>query len=340
MLTTQAGEPLIKLIALAYEANKPVLLVGRHGVGKSELLAQAAERQFIGFISRDLSLMEPVDLIGIPRVNADGRTSYAPPSFLPRSGRGLIVFEELNRCPRPVQTPCLQLLTTRRLGDYALPEGWLPCAAINEGSDGYFTEPLDDALNSRFLRTRVVPDVGQWVAWARRMKVVHEKVLEFVESSPGVFEDPDANPRAWSYVSEILSAWERGERDQDLLATALAGVLGDKWALAFLRVYNGELRPLRAEEIIEAYPAHRASILILVEKGQLDAVAASVEMLKRHIQPQPVYEGVVRDREQKANVAAFFADLPPDVRREVIDWLREKDFKELLPKPGTRRVRA
>src|SRR5207249_5537844 len=99
MLTIAAGMPLIELVALAYQANLPVLLHGRHGVGKSELLAQAAARLGIGLVVRDLSLMEPPDLVGMPKVGKDGKTHYAVPSFLPTAGRGLLVFEELNRCP-------------------------------------------------------------------------------------------------------------------------------------------------------------------------------------------------------------------------------------------------
>ena len=152
MLTIAAGTPLVELITLAYHANHPILLHGRHGVGKSEVFAHAAAQLEIDLIVRDLALMEPPDLIGIPVVVADGTTHYAPPAFLPQTGQGLLVFEELNRCPRYMQAPCLQLLTARQLNDYCLPEGWLPCAAINDAADGYLTEELEAALLSRFLR--------------------------------------------------------------------------------------------------------------------------------------------------------------------------------------------
>ncbi len=135
MMTVPAGKAAIDLIELAHTADQPALLVGRHGVGKSSLFEEAAERLGIGLIVRDLSLMEPVDLIGIPRVNPDGRTIYAPPTFLPTKGEGLFVLEELNRAPRYVQVPALQLLTARRLNDFAFPKKWLPCAAINDGAE-------------------------------------------------------------------------------------------------------------------------------------------------------------------------------------------------------------
>ena len=150
MVNIVAGDKVLDVINLACGADQPVLLIGRHGIGKSSFFEQAADRRGIGLIVCDLSLMEPVDLVGIPSINDNGRTVYAPPSFLPTDGTGLIVFEELNRAPRYVQVPCLQLLTARRLNDYALPPGWLPCAAINDGEE-YQVDDLDVAILSRFL---------------------------------------------------------------------------------------------------------------------------------------------------------------------------------------------
>ena len=39
-----AGRPVIELAKLCYAAGRPLLLEGRHGVGKSELLERAARR--------------------------------------------------------------------------------------------------------------------------------------------------------------------------------------------------------------------------------------------------------------------------------------------------------
>ena len=42
MLEVACGQPLLWLIRLAYLAGTPLLLVGKHGIGKSAILAQAA----------------------------------------------------------------------------------------------------------------------------------------------------------------------------------------------------------------------------------------------------------------------------------------------------------
>lgn len=327
MMTLPAGERVVDLIELAYKGNLPVLLEGRHGIGKSALLARAAERLGVEYIVRDLSLMEPPDLVGIPAAGQDGRTHYATPAFLPSGGRGLLAFEELNRCPRYLQAPCLQLLTVRRLNDYALPPGWLPVAAVNDPQDGYVLEELDEALLSRFLRMKLVPDRQAWVSWGKTEDRVHPKVLAFVEHSPGIFDEPVSNPRSWTYASNFLKCWELAPgREQDLLAAGLAGLVGEKWALAFLQFYGAGRRPLTATEVIDHYRAHRAALKAWVGAAQLDLVAASLGALKRHLEPQRVYEMVVNDAGTKANVEAFFADLPAELRRQVRDWLKDRGF--------------
>ncbi|MHC4420260.1 MAG: AAA family ATPase, partial [Planctomycetota bacterium] len=94
--TVKVGDKLIQLIADAYELRIPVLLIGNHGIGKSEVLAQAAAALGISYHVLDLSIMQPPDLVGIPTVEA-GVTHFARPAFLPMGGAGLMAFEELNR---------------------------------------------------------------------------------------------------------------------------------------------------------------------------------------------------------------------------------------------------
>jgi hypothetical protein len=329
MQTIFAGKPLIQLIMLAYRSNLPVMLHGKHGIGKSVLMAMAAKLLGIEFIVLDLSIMDPTDLIGIPHIGPDGRTTYAAPAFLPKPGtRGILMLEELNRSPRYMQNPCLQLLTARRLNDYRLPDGWLPCAAVNDVEDGYFAEELDPALLSRFVNVRVIPDVAEWVSWAQQAEI-HPKVIDFVQSSPAVFDDWSANPRAWEYVNRAVVECERAGAPQEALAGLIAGLLKDAWALAFLRFYTDQRRPLKPAEIIDAYPAHKAALLGWVTKRHLDVVAASVDMLKRHIQPQRAYELVVANGSKKANVENFFADLPAELQQQVREWLDERGFRNL-----------
>jgi len=335
--TVTAGDRVVSLIRWAYEADQPVLLSGKHGVGKSTLLEQAAEILGIRCVVRDLSMMEPTDLAGIPTIGEDGRTRYAPPAFLPADGRGLLAFEELNRCPPYMRAPCLQLLTCRFLNDYQLPPGWLPVAAINPDGEDYHVEELDPALLSRFLQVRVVADPTQWTKWAGRHGRVHKKVTGFVQYTPGIFDDPVSNPRAWTYASNLLRVWEENGRNDELLLDGLAGVVGERWARAFLQFYSDKKSPFSADEILEDYAKCRNTVKLWLSDASLDLIAASLESLKGRLKSRGNYEALLGDAAKKENVRQFLFDLPPDLKRQVRSWLKEQGYDQLtIPRSGSR----
>ena len=61
--------------------KKPLMLRGRHGIGKSELVYQIAESLSLPCVERRASQMTEGDLIGLP--STDGSiTSFNPPASL------------------------------------------------------------------------------------------------------------------------------------------------------------------------------------------------------------------------------------------------------------------
>ena len=62
------------------DARFPVLMRGRHGIGKSQLVYQFAGRRTLDVIERRASQMTEGDLIGLP--NIEGRsTKWNPPDW-------------------------------------------------------------------------------------------------------------------------------------------------------------------------------------------------------------------------------------------------------------------
>jgi MoxR-like ATPase len=328
-----AGRGVIEVAKLCYAAGRPLLLEGRHGVGKSELLERAAAELEIGFLCRDLSIMEPPDLSGLPRQDG-GVTRFSPPSFLPTAGAGLLAFEELNRCASYMRAPALQLLTARTLNDYTLPAGWLPVAAINPPEESYEVEDLDPALLSRFVRVRVRPDPGEWLVWARD-EGVHPGVVAYVESDPKIFEQPESNPRAWAYVGQLLRAAEEGQHDRGSLRWAVAGVVGTARAAAFFKMLDGGDRPLTAAEVLD-YRRHRRQVRAWLKAGRLDLLAGSLRAVQVHLQAARNYELARGNRDAWAGLGDFLADLPGDLCETAEAFLREHDYDL----PGARRKRG
>jgi MoxR-like ATPase len=322
-MSIKAGRQLIDLVKLCYDAMRPFILIGSHGVGKSALMKQAADELGIDFIVRDLSLMEPTDLVGLPKM--DGAvTRYLPPSFLPTAGRGLLAFEELNRCPAYMRSPTLQLLTASTLNDYVLPHGWLPVAAINPSdSDAYEVQELDPALLSRFVRIDVVSDREEWTAWARA-NGIHPGVIAYAESDPAIFAE--SNPRSWTYVSDLLHAVKPGT-PREALREAVVGLVGPAHAVAFFRVLRGDEAPLTADDVLAAYPRRRDRFLAWREARRLDLVEGSLHAVLVRLQAKPIYDMVRAKRAAWRNLGMFFDDLPGDLREQATAFFTERGYE-------------
>lgn len=317
------GSDIIDMISIAYQANQPVLLVGGTGLGKSEILQQAADEFELGFIKRDLSLMEPADLVGMPTIES-GRTHFAPPDFLPTSGRGLLVLEELNRAQPYMLAPTLELLTARKLNDYVLPPGWLPVAAINPPRDGYTgTRQLDAALEARFMRIEVKPDKKQWLTWAGRHDV-HPRVIGFVQWMPDVFEATESNPRAWTAVSSVLKELESAKAGKEMQMNCISGLVGDTMATAFLAfLAQGGMQLPETAVLLDSYPDYRALIKKISAKNDTALLVKVVKSVMLTIKNPNEQRSPVQRRIWSKHLLMLVKDLPAEYRGMLADAIQE-----------------
>lgn len=312
------------IVATAYHSNRklPVLVEGPHGIGKSSIFLQTADLLNIELVVLDLSLMESVDLLGMPRFENVGDqvvTAYAPPAKLPREGEGILLLEELNRCMRSTRAPALQLLTRRELHEYTLPHGWQVCACINPEGGDYEVEPLDPALLSRFLRVSVRADPPSWLRWAAANDL-HPAIISYVQASPDIFRSDRVNPRALHYCSDYLKSFEQRHDEVDVLLAGWAGLVGETIATAMVRFMRDETKPLTSEQVVSAYAIHRAEVLRFVSNGRLDLVQATLFQVKQKLQNQRTWHSVFGDPVQKANVETFLGDVPADLQEEFWSW--------------------
>ena len=333
------GPAVIELLTLAYRADIPALLIGAHGLGKSEIAAAAAEAIGIDCISRDLSLMEPPDLVGLPKIiekNGSPATAFLPPEFLPReTGRGgFLLIEEINRAPRYMQACCLELLTRRALNSYVLPKGWTPICCINPKDDGYAVDLLDAALMSRFMRVSVCASVDSWAIWAVA-NGIHPKVVEYVTTVPNSLDEQQggSNPRSWTYASRTLQAAgaELLQRSPDTIVTALNGLIGPVHTTALLRLIYGTEVALKPADLLRDWPAARATMKRWLQQGRLDLLATSMRAVLQWLRPDGVAEQLRGDMRQQIAIRSFIKLLPGDLAEQAKACLLELGHVHLLP---------
>lgn len=216
--------------------SQPLLVWGPPGVGKSDLIKNFATRKGIGLIDLNLSLLEPVDLIGLPfvkNINGVEYTQYAIPAILPTPTEegGILFLDEINRASTPVLNSCLKLVLDRALNGYTLPDNWIVVAAANRMiDDPESLTKIGSALGNRFAQLNLQPRAEDWLEWART-KIdgkanVHPYITDFIEFAENNLYRyqadmdgdiaPWASPRTWALASREFShnieRWEQNYR--------------------------------------------------------------------------------------------------------------------------------
>jgi len=309
MLTVKVGRPLKKLIRAAYEANQPILIIGKHGLGKSQIFEAVAAELGIGCEVFDLSIMEPVDLAGLPVIN-NGVMTYAPPKRLPSSGKWLIIFEELNRVPIDLQATCLQLCTARRFNDYKLPGGCVPAAAINPPDEDYDTKSLDPALLSRFLKINVIADPIEWIAWARSAKI-HLACIEYIRQNPKAIQSSSLSPRTLDYISRFI---HHSNADDETLLNGIVGLSDEEHGSKIFRlIRNVGLESLRVEAILKSPKQAALVVKKMAEAKRTDLLDATIQKLLCRVDELT--------SAQRKSLTPFIDALPENYRKEIMEFM-------------------
>ena len=220
--------------------NKPAFIWGASGIGKSEIISKVAEKLDYNLIDVRVSLLDPVDLRGVPSVE-NGVTKWNPPVFLPRENdkQSILFLDELPHGSPSVQNALFQLIRDRRIGEYKLPDSTIILAAGNRVSDRVGANKINGALANRFSHLHLEADVNDWVKWGMSEGSIDPNVIAFIRYRPELLFDFDkdsvawASPRTWESVSDIVKADSKGmvvnSQDQSLIG----GTVGDSVAIEF-----------------------------------------------------------------------------------------------------------
>lgn len=232
----------IELLTAVLPTKQPVMKLGAPGVGKSSIVRQVAKKLNVEFRDLRTTLLDPVDLRGLPKTE-NGKTVWCPPDFLPTEGEGILCLEELPQALPMVQNALFELVLDRRIGNYALPDGWMVMATGNRVEDRAGAGRTNTALNNRFLHVDLEISVDDWLEWALENNIAQE-VRAFIRFRPALlFQfDPTTNPRAfasprsWAAASRVLP-----NTPEHLLHKAIAGCVSAGPAaefVAFRKLYH------------------------------------------------------------------------------------------------------
>lgn len=209
MLTTNLSEASKHIHSLIDGGIKTsVMLWGAPGIGKSSVVKAVADKKEMQMIDLRLNQLAPTDIRGLPYVD-NGLAHFAPPSFLPQSGSGILFLDEINVAAPAVMATALQLILDRRVGDYVVPDNWYIVAAGNRAEDRAAVSQMPAPLTNRFLHLTVEADLDSWKEYALTSGVA-EQIISFLNFRPQLLHSFNKNaiawpsPRSWDFASDLL----------------------------------------------------------------------------------------------------------------------------------------
>lgn len=251
-ITLRQARKLIQVMA----HEQSFLLLAPPGVGKSEMVYQAAAEAKLPCRSLLGTQIAPEDVSGIPRIVGE-RSVFCPPRvLLPERPEPFCLFlDELPACAPDVQKAFYSLLLERRLGEHALPKGTWVVAAGNRMQDRALVRALSSALVNRVAILHLRVDVQDWLGWAESNRVRPE-IRGFVSYMPDALMRPVpdqpvpfSTPRAWTLLSRALDMAESNGILNSSTRRALAfGRLSAEDAAVFCALAEELIGPMKPLE--------------------------------------------------------------------------------------------
>lgn len=311
-------------------ATQNIMLVGKHGIGKSEILTNYFQNEGMKVVTLFLGQMsDPGDIIGLPskietkdsKGNVTSQTDFTPPYWFPIDGKPIVLFlDELNRARPEILQTVMDLTLNRKLAGKLLPTGSRVIAAVNDGEEYQLTD-LDPALVSRFNIYEFKPTVEEWLNWAVANKL-DNRVVNFIQDNPTWLDgdtndkkknayqglDKSADRRAWKKVSDIML---NVGIIKDIHKKIIAGIIGAAATAAFVRSAQ-QNNTITGKDLLTKYDKTIKNI----EKYQLHEFAILNESIFRFLN-----NAKLNEREKK---------LVSENLAKYIDWLRINKQKEAL----------
>jgi DNA polymerase III delta prime subunit len=212
--------------------QRPVLLMGPPGVGKTQVMEQIAQECGIGLVAYTITHHTRQSAVGLPfiRQKTYGGTQYSVTEYtmseiiasvynrMEQTGcrEGILFIDEINCVSETLAPTMLQFLQCKTFGNQAVPQGWIIVAAGNPPEYNRSVRDFDIVTLDRVRRIDVEPSLPVWQEYARRQRL-HPAILSYLSLRPQHFykieNDVDGlqfvTARGWEDLSAMLSVSEK-----------------------------------------------------------------------------------------------------------------------------------
>jgi len=298
--------------------RKPVLIRGRHGVGKSEVVYQIAEDAALPVVERRASQMTEGDLLGMPspemvEVNGEQASVFRPFSWFIRACTEPVVLflDEIDRAVTEVRQGIFELTDSRKLAGWTLHPDTVVIAAVNGGEHGdqYQVNEMDPAELDRYTVFDIEPTVEDWLDWAKEN--VDGVVWDFINQNRAHLEHGDdfepnkvyPSRRSWKRFNDCVKGANLLDSEPTpVLFNIATGFLGFEAAVAFNDFVKTYERQVTVENIVDEGQIEKTNAF------DINDHAAMVEKIDA--------AGIFKEdlsETQADNISNYFVTLPSEI---------------------------
>lgn len=211
--------------------QRPILMMGPPGIGKTQIMEQIARELKIGLVSYTITHHTRQSAVGLPFIQEEtfeGKTysvtEYTMSEIIASvyrkirdSGQkeGILFIDEINCVSETLAPTMLQFLQCKTFGNQAVPIGWLIVAAGNPPEYNKSVRDFDMVTLDRVRYMTIEADFSVWKEYAKTQQI-HGAILSYLELRPKNFYRVEADvdgmqfvtARGWEDLSNLMQVYE------------------------------------------------------------------------------------------------------------------------------------
>lgn len=260
--------------------QRPVLLIGDPGIGKTAIMEQIAEDLGIGLVSYSMTHHTRQSAIGLPKIEQKvyGGKEYSVSEYtmseiiasvydkMEETGlkEGILFLDEINCVSETLAPAMLQFLQYKTFGKHEVPDGWVICTAGNPPEANKSVREFDIVTLDRVKKIVVEPDVDVWKEYAYKHEV-HPAIISYLEIKKKDFYRIETTvdgvqfvtARGWEDLSTMIKLYEKQgyEVDEKLIGQYLQHPKVAKDFAIYYDLYNKYKSDYQIQNILDGtYP--------------------------------------------------------------------------------------